>query len=109
MGFKASVARSSFFHTSEISFWSKILALSFLFTELKHKPADLSERVIFKSKSKSKPIVGELASTETTTASVADERPGKSDNKSKKQAKETASKLSFAFEDDDDDDDEGND
>lgn len=80
----------------------------FFLIELNHKPADLSERIIFKTKSKTKPIIGG-ASNEATTASVADEKPGKSnakteksDKKSKKQAKETASKLSFAFEDDED-------
>lgn len=84
----------------------------FRFTELNHKPADLSERIIFKSKSKTKPIAGE-AGDETTKASVAEEKPGqsdskteKSDKKSKKLSIETASKLSFAFDDDDEDEED---
>lgn len=110
------VIKRNFFHTWEIGFEFEIiienLALFFLFADLLHKPADLSERIIFKSKSKTKTIVGE-AGNETTKASVAaEEKPGKSDSKtekfdkkSKKLPKETTSKLSFAFEDDEDEED----
>lgn len=67
--------------------------------ELNTKPADLSERVIFKSKSRPKTIDGEQQVEPK-------ESQQRTDKKSKsKSASSSSSKLSFAFDVDEEDDD----
>lgn len=76
-------------------------------TELSTKPADLSERVIFKSKSRPpKNIDSEESNISETTAKGSQQADRKIKTKKSPSAASSSSKLSFAFEDEEVDDDE---
>lgn len=73
--------------------------MKFIFTEENLKPADLSERVIFKARSKSKPEISEttLKNLDKTIDSEKKEKSVKN-----KKIKESKSKLSFNDEEEED-------
>lgn len=80
--------------------WNYIFSPTIATSENNTKPADLSERIVFKTKDKTKSSECQSESKPITVV----EQPAHKSKKARKAAKDTKSKLSFAFEDDDSED-----
>lgn len=72
------------------------------FTEENEKPADLSQRIVFKSKKSEK----STASTTATAATASETKSNKKDKKRPSKPEVSQSKLSFQIEDEEEEDSE---